>query len=73
MKTTFEDVYDELPSGLKEEYLYTMTVMKQRIQEAINTILKDNYYHPHRKKMCVDVLQKCEKELIYFKTKTDEK
>ena len=50
-----------------------MTNLKGMLQESINTTLKDNYYHPHRKKMCVDVLQKCEKELVFFRTKLDKK
>jgi hypothetical protein len=73
MKTTLEDVYNELPIGIKEEFLYVMTDMKSKIQESIDTTLKDNYYHIHRKKMCVDVLKKCEKELDFFKTKRDKK
>lgn len=73
MRTVFEDVYNKLPSGLKEEFLYVMTELKSKIQEGIDTTLKDNYNKPHRKKMCVDVLQKCEIELIYFKTKRDKK
>lgn len=73
MKTVFEDVYNHLPSGLKEEYLYVMTNLKGRLQEGIDTTLRDNYHHPHKQKMCVDVLQKCEKDLVFFQTKRDKK
>ena len=73
MKTTLEDVYNELPTGIQEEFLYVMTNFKEIIQEVKRRNYSINDKHPERIIRNESLLIKLEKELDFFKTKRDKK